>query len=121
MGELPQKGQCVLLVEDEAIVAINIEYVLRDLGYDVLVASHLAEALDLLGRRHFDMAVLDVNLNGTPIYPVADRLREQGVPFLFATGYSSSGLDPAYADIPRLPKPIEETQLKKLLARLTDA
>jgi len=105
-----------LLVEDEAIIAIHLELMLGDLGITVIqTAAHINAALNAARSIVCDFAILDVNLNGTLIYPVADVLKERNIPYIFTTGYSSSGLDKAYAHTPKLLKPIEKSELQKLL------
>ena len=98
-------GHRVLLVEDEAMIAMLVEDMLEDLGRDLAaVATRLEEALALSRSEAFDLAILDLNLGGVLTYPVADALRDRGVPFIFATGYGSSGLKDTYTDLPTLQK-----------------
>ena len=86
-------GLRVLVVEDEMMVSMLIEDMLSDLGCAVVgPASRLDEAIALVNSSTIDCAVLDVNLGGQPIFPVADLLREKGAPFAFATGYGDAGL-----------------------------
>jgi CheY-like chemotaxis protein len=84
-------GLRILLVEDEAMVAMLIEAMLETLGCQMVqwVAS-VPAALEAIDRLEFDGAVLDVNLSGTVVYPVADRLVLHRLPFLFATGYGQT-------------------------------
>lgn len=98
-------GHRVLLVEDESLVAALAEDILLDAGCEVLLAMHLDEALAFATGHSIELAVLDVNLGSARSYPVADRLREQGIPFIFATGYGREGLDEAYRDAPVVQKP----------------
>jgi DNA-binding response OmpR family regulator len=80
-------GLRVLVVEDEMMVSMLIEDMLSDLGCEVIgPASRLDEAIALANESELDCAVLDVNLGGQPIFPLADLLREKGAPFAFATG-----------------------------------
>jgi CheY-like chemotaxis protein len=84
----------ILLVEDEPVIAFALEDLVADLGYEVVgPAFRLPEALDIAASEPLDAAILDVNLNELTSYPVAERLRARGVPFLFATGYAESGVD----------------------------
>src|SRR6185295_15398151 len=86
-------GLRVLVVEDEMMVSMLIEDMLSDLGCTVVgPASRLDEALELAKADGIDCAVLDVNLGGQPIFPLADLLRQMGRPFAFATGYGDAGL-----------------------------
>jgi CheY-like chemotaxis protein len=80
----------ILIVEDEAVVADMLESILQDLGMTVLgPAGTVAAALTLCGSDRIDAAILDVNLRGEKIDPVADALRRRGVPMVFATGYGA--------------------------------
>jgi CheY-like chemotaxis protein len=111
------EGLRVLLVEDEAMVAMMIEDMLCDLGCQVIgPVSRVASALDLLEDEPVDAAVLDVNLGGEAVFPVADRLAAAGVPFVFSTGYGLAGLDPRHADRPVLQKPYSRERLGAALA-----
>lgn len=105
-------GKRALLVEDEGVVALLIESMLTDLGYEVLgPVPRLAKALDFARNETFDIGVLDVNLNGTPSFPVADVLIEKGVPFVFATGYGTPGIPAYLKDQSILQKPFKPKQL----------
>jgi CheY-like chemotaxis protein len=100
------------LVEDEGVVALLIESMLHDLGYDVLgPVPRLAKALDIARAETFDIGVLDVNLNGTPSFPVADLLLEKGIPFVFATGYGAPGIPSYLSTSTVLQKPFKIDQL----------
>src|ERR1041384_7652891 len=93
----------ILVVEDEVLLAMNIEDMLLESGYEVAgIASRLTPALALAREGLFDAAMLDVNLAGEPSFPVADLLAERGIPFLFATGYGLQGLDERYHGRPVL-------------------
>jgi CheY-like chemotaxis protein len=116
LGQLLE-GRSVLLVEDEALVSFHVEDMLRDLGCrDIWHAATVREALALLGRCRPDMAVLDVNLSGEMVFPVAERLRRAGVPFVFATGYGRRGLPEPWAQCPVLQKPFDADALSATLA-----
>jgi CheY-like chemotaxis protein len=109
----------VLVVEDEGIVAMLIEDMLTDLGHDVAaVASRIGDAIDIAQNETFDWAIVDVNLHGQASYPVADVLKERGVPFAFATGYGAKGLDTNYSYAPVLVKPFVMADLEKLLSEV---
>lgn len=94
------------------------EDMLLDLGCEVEVAMRLDKAIDLARRADLDMAILDVNLGETCSYPVADALFERGIPFIFATGYGLSGIEPAYQAIPVMQKPYQVAQMERLLRHL---
>jgi CheY-like chemotaxis protein len=101
-------GLRVLIVEDEALIAMLIEDFLTDLGCVVVeVAGTLARGLEIASDRdlRIDGATLDINLGGEQVFPVADVLRSRGVPFVFATGYGVHGLIPRYAGYPVIAKP----------------
>jgi CheY-like chemotaxis protein len=109
----------VLVVEDEIMIRMLLEDMLTDLGYGVVgSAGGLAEAVKLARDTDFDVAILDVNLNGDAVYPVADVLMERGVPFVFSTGYGERGLPEPYRDRPMLQKPFQMENLDQALAQL---
>ncbi|HEX8584838.1 MAG TPA: response regulator [Allosphingosinicella sp.] len=102
----------VLIVEDEMLVAMNIEDMLLDLGHEVAgLATRLAPALALAGESEIDAAVLDVNLAGEHSFPVADLLDKRGIPFLFATGYGLGGIEERYRGRVVLQKPFRLADL----------
>ncbi len=102
----------VLIVEDEMLVAMNIEDMLLDLGHEVAgIASRLAPGLALARDADIDAAVLDVNLAGEPSFPIAELLEARGVPFLFATGYGLQGIDERYRGRTVLQKPFRLVDL----------
>ena len=108
-----------LVVEDEVLVAMLVEEMLGDLGCEVAALStHLDEALRLATGDNFDFAVLDINLNGTRSFPIADLLADRGVPFLFATGYGAGILPERHAKAVILHKPYSLEDLRAALARL---
>jgi DNA-binding NarL/FixJ family response regulator len=112
------RGRRIMIVEDEMLVAMELESLLSEQGCSVVgPAPTAARALALLDEGLPDAAILDVNLNGQTAMPVAEALSEQGVPFLLATGYSQS-LQPALKDAPRLDKPVDHDQLVRVLAGL---
>ena len=109
----------VLVVEDEFLVATLIQDMLESAGYLVLgPIPRLAEALDAAGREAYDAAVLDVNLAGERVYPVAEVLSRRNVPFVFVTGYGPNSLPPEYADRPRLCKPFRIAELLGALSNI---
>lgn len=115
-------GLRVLVVEDEMMVSMLIEDMLTELGCVVVgPASRLDEAIDLTKSAEIDCAVLDVNLGGQPIFPLADLLRERGAPFAFATGYGDAGLREADRGSPVLQKPFREGDLARVLTELQAA
>jgi CheY-like chemotaxis protein len=106
----------VLVVEDEMLVAMNIEDMLVDLGHEVIaLASRLETALAFARDATFDVAMLDVNLAGQASFPVAEVLRARGIPYLFATGYGIQGIAEAYRGAPVLQKPFRAKDLEESL------
>ncbi len=95
----------VLMVEDEAFLAMTLEELLTAAGYHVLGAARLGDALEIAAHQHVDGAVLDVNLHGETVYPLATRLREHGIPFVFASAYSRRSLPEAFRDCEMVQKP----------------
>jgi two-component sensor histidine kinase/DNA-binding response OmpR family regulator len=111
----------LLLVEDEVLVGMMMRDVLTDMGFFVAGPfCTVAEASSAASSAGFDCAILDVNLGGEPVYPVADLLRDRKVPFIFVTGYDDKGLDPGYVNAPVLQKPIDQTTLKNMLGAMVD-
>ncbi len=107
----------ILLVEDEAMIAMLVEDMLGDLGCLVVGPAHaLDEALAFAnGGAGIDAALLDVNLAGRPVFPLADALRARGVPVIFSTGYGETGLRPVDAGAPVLQKPFRIADLARAL------
>ncbi|SNB57160.1 Response regulator receiver domain-containing protein [Arboricoccus pini] len=106
----------ILVLEDDAMVAMLMEDLLRDLGHEVEgPVSSVDEALNRIDNATFDAAILDVHLKGADSYAVASKLKSKGVPFAFATGYNAADLDDEYVDQPILPKPFLRSDLKRLL------
>ncbi len=114
-------GKRVLLVEDEALVAMLVEDMLADEGCEVAAtASRLGEALALAGDPglEIDIAILDVNLAGEPVFAVAEVLAKRGVPFAFATGYGAGGLPDGWKSRPTLQKPFTAADVHAVLRRI---
>jgi len=108
-----------LLVEDEALIAMLMEDMLSDFACDVVAIAGTVEAAVSLARSgSFDLAFVDVNLRGVPAYPVAQALRERGIPFAFVTGYGAAGADLVRAGEPVLQKPFRSGELEAILHRL---
>ena len=106
----------VLVVEDESLIAMLIEDTLEDMGCSVVaIAAGLEEAIALASDREFDVAILDVNLNGVQTFPLARLLMERNAPFIFSTGYGSSGIPEAFRKAPVIAKPFLQIDLKRAL------
>lgn len=109
------EGLRVLLVEDDGLVAMSLEDMLSELGCTVAAqAGTLPEALDKARAGGF-VAILDVSLNGKQVFPVADLLSEQRIPFAFASGYGPAGLPASFRNRPMVPKPFEIEELSAAL------
>jgi DNA-binding NtrC family response regulator len=109
----------VLIIEDEMLIAMSIEDALSDAGFSVAgIAARVSDALALLEQHNWiDAAVMDLNLAGQPSGPVADRLKELGIPFLVITGYGSAGLPTHHKKAPVIAKPFEP---ERMVATLKD-
>ena len=107
----------ILIVEDEIVVALFMEDILTEFGYEVAgVVSHLDEAMR---RAHdYDLAVLDVHLNGRNVFDFADKLTAEEIPFIFATGYGERGIPERHRGCPVLQKPFQPADLRRALDRL---
>jgi len=99
----------LIVVEDNFSVADSLEYLLESLGCDVVgVAGNLGAALDLVAKVPFDLALLDIDLRGEHVSPVADAVRRQRRPVVFLTGFGAADvLPPHLRDLPRLEKPVD--------------
>jgi CheY-like chemotaxis protein len=114
--ELFGHGKRILVVEDELMIRMLLEDMLGELGYTIAAeAGRIEEALECAKTGVFDLAILDVNLNGQTIVPVADALVARGTPFVFATGYGERGLPEGYRDRPTLKKPFHMDGLSRTL------
>jgi CheY-like chemotaxis protein len=108
----------VLIVEDEAIVALHLEDTLTELGYDVVAtAGRVDSATRLAATLPLDLAIVDLNLNGERTDAVADVLAARGIAIVFATGYGAAALEKRWADVPTLQKPFQPIELERAIAR----
>jgi CheY-like chemotaxis protein len=115
-------GRRVLVVEDEMLLLMTIEDMLADLGCEfVIPAATVDQALALVDAQPFDVAMLDVNLNGNQSYAVADALAARSVPFFFSTGYSDHVMKEGYHNRPMLKKPYKHEEIVAILERLLSA
>ena len=113
------KPKRILVVEDEPIVALSLQDMLDDLGFEVVgPAFRAAAALELARSEAIDAAILDVNMAGETSYGVAEALRSRSIPYLFATGYGRQGLEPGHEDTFVLQKPYREAQVASALEAL---
>lgn len=113
----------IFVIEDEALVAMNLEDMLMDLGCRVVgTAMQLQQAEKMLADGlDCDAAIIDVNLAGELIYPFAQRLHEGGIPLVFATGYGQEGLPVEWRVHPVLQKPYTDEQVGEALKRAISA
>jgi CheY-like chemotaxis protein len=113
-------GPRILVVEDEFLLAIEVEDILRDLGCDVIgPLSRLNEAMEMVDRLEVEGAVLDVNLHGDQkVYPVARILKDRGIPFVFTTAYGSSDLDKDFSGTRIIAKPYNPAELRDWVGSL---
>ena len=119
MSKRELSNRKVLVVEDEMIIAMLIEDMLDEFGCKLVgPATNVPRALELIGKESIDVAVLDLNLDGKDTYAIADALQRKSVPFIFATGYGSTGLRQEYGNRPVLQKPF---QARDLSTALTEA
>lgn len=111
-------GHRVLVVEDEELIGMMLADLLEDLGAAVAgPVGSVAEAVRLVEQEALTGALLDLSLRGETAYPVADRLQERGVPYIFITGYGQGHLAPRHALVPELSKPFGPDQLAGVLAK----
>lgn len=113
------EGVRILLVEDEGLVAMSVEDMLAELGCEVTVsADNIDVAIDKARAGGFECALLDVNLRGKEVFPVAEILSDQGIPFAFLSGYGRAGLPEKFRTRPVASKPF---QIEELAAALSAA
>lgn len=109
----------VLVVEDESLVAMFLEDVLEDLGHQMLGPfSRVDAALAAAQSEDFDVAILDVNVNGQAIFPVAEAIAAREIPFIFSTGYGQKSLPEEYRSRPTLDKPFLPGDVEAVLGKL---
>jgi CheY-like chemotaxis protein len=109
-------GRSVFLVEDEVMIRMMVADMLEELGFRVAAETgEINEAIRLAQSAEFDLAILDVNVNGKVISPVVDLITARNRPFIFATGYGSSGLPEEYRDRPALQKPFQLETLARMI------
>lgn len=123
MPDSPLRGRRILVVEDEYMLAMDLERELQDAGAQVLgPVPSVAAALQLVeSTEALDGALLDVNLGGEEIYPVAEELLARGVPVVLTTGYDHRAIPERFADVPRCEKPVDVRHVARTLGRLVDA
>ena len=111
------QGVRVLIIEDDSLVAMSVGDMLSDLGCSVIgSAGSLTQAFEMVDAGGFDFALLDVNLRGQEVFPVAEVLTQQGIPFAFASGYGRAGLPDEFRTRPIVSKPFQMTELSTVLS-----
>ena len=109
----------VLVVEDEMTVALLIEDMVGELAYEVAaVVPRLEDAMRMLDSESFDLAMLDVHINGKTVFPFAAELEARDIPFLFATAYGPRGIPEEFRDHLVLQKPFGPVELRRALMQL---
>ncbi|MCA0367306.1 MAG: response regulator [Proteobacteria bacterium] len=113
----PLSGRRVLVVEDESLVAMLLETILEDMGCTPVGPASNVDEGEAIARDTVDLdaALLDVNLAGRQVFPVAAVLKARGVPFVFSTGYGESGLPDEWRGNPTIQKPLTEAAVRDAL------
>lgn len=119
---MSKTARTMLVVEDEFLIALDIQSALRDIGW---IPSHAAgeldRAIELAREAPVQAALLDINLGGDVSFGVAAELRARSIPFAFLTGYEREIVPEEFASVPVLRKPFSREELSRLLARLVPA
>jgi CheY-like chemotaxis protein len=111
-------GKRLLVVEDEFVIALDLQNLLEAAGHEVVgLAANIPDALSMIETTTIDGAVLDINLRGERVTEVADLLSRKDIPFLFVSGYGSSGRPPGHDRVPVLAKPYSENELLGMIER----
>jgi len=122
MPETSLVGRKVLIIEDESLLAMLLEDFLVRIGCEVAgAASRFNDAMEKARSLTFDVAILDVNLNGQKSYPIAEALAARDAPFIFATGYGLACPPPSLRGAPLLQKPFKECDLERALRQAVAA
>ena len=112
---MPLTGYRVLVVEDEVLIAHDLTEAIEAAGGEVVgPVATLSDAIQTV-RDDFEFAVLDIKLRGGAVFPIADALHDQGVPFVFATGYGAQAIPPRWSTVPRWEKPFSALELVAFL------
>jgi DNA-binding response OmpR family regulator len=114
------EGRSILIVEDEPLIAMMLEDFLETLGHRIHAScDNVASAMGAAESGGFDVAILDVNLKGEAVWPVARRLQEQGVPFVIASGGHVEPPPAEFASVPMLEKPYTIDRITPVLEQVT--
>lgn len=113
-------GKRVLVVEDDELVATMVEGMLADIGCEACgLARSVPEALEIVETLPMDVALLDVNLAGQRVFPVAEALSLKNIPFIFSSGYGAAGVPEEYRSAPVIPKPFRLEELEAAVRQAT--
>jgi PAS domain S-box-containing protein len=113
--EFVMAGGRILVVEDEALVALAVSEHLVEMGFSIVGPfSRLSQAMNAVKNNSIDAAILDINLHGEFVYPLADALATAGIPFVFVTGYGMEGLEDRFQNVPILQKPLDRQALERV-------
>ena len=107
----------VLLVEDEPLIALNVEHHLRNAGARVITAAHLDTALSMTGHPDLSGAVIDLCLGAESATPIFQRLTDRNLPFVVHTGYATDALQRDWPSIPFIQKPASLDEITDALAQ----
>lgn len=121
MPENHPKSRRVLVVEDEYLISIMIEQMLVELGYEVTLISKMDDAVIAAKSSAIDLAILDLHLRLAPSTPIAQALKERGIPFVLSTGSDRRSVPDWFLGAPTLSKPFTEQELARTLATLSSA
>jgi DNA-binding NtrC family response regulator len=110
----------ILVAEDESLIALQLEDVLRELGFEVVgPVATVRDVVSSVERGNLEGALLDVNLRGEAVLCVLPRLKERNLPFIITSGYDAASLfPPEFRDVPRVVKPFDEDELKRLCLKM---
>jgi CheY-like chemotaxis protein len=112
----------VFVAEDEILIALVLQDILEELGHSVVgPAARVEDACRIARDGAFDLAILDVKLADSEVYPVAEILEARGIPFAFATGYGRDSLAATFRSHPILPKPYTEPDVAALIRQMCGA
>lgn len=110
---------CVLIVEDNLLIAMEVEFMVEDCGCSVAgPAGNVADALQVVSENNLQGAVLDINLGRERVWQVAETLADRAVPFVLATGYGDAEVPAQFKERPVLSKPISRGALAKALREI---
>lgn len=116
------EGRRILVVEDSPLIAIVLQDMLQDMGCSVAgPTGNLANAAELAEREKLDAAIIDINIRGAKVFPVADLLAQRDIPFLLASGYADWTLPEHLRERPRLTKPYSADTVERALRKLLDS